>query len=158
MTARVYVASSWRNGLYTGVTTIVRAAGLEVLDWRNPRPGEHGFSWNEIDPTWARVSTDPHDTTETQPRSPELYVEMLRHSRAVEAFASDRSFMEQATHCVLLLPCGRSAHLEAGWFIGTGKPCAVYVPEPVEPELMYLLADKVCTTMLEVLEFLGVGD
>jgi hypothetical protein len=49
--------------------------------------------------------------------------------------------MKWADAFVLLLPSGRSAHLEAGWAIGAGKPtCIVLHEEKFEPELMYLLA------------------
>ena len=34
---------------------------------------------------------------------------------------------------------GRSAHTEAGWMAGSGKKVIVYIPEMVEPELMYKL-------------------
>ena len=36
--------------------------------------------------------------------------------------------------CVLVLPSGRSAHLEAGWAAGAGKRVVVYVPEPAPGE------------------------
>jgi nucleoside 2-deoxyribosyltransferase len=44
--------------------------------------------------------------------------------------------MEWADACVLVLPCGRSAHLEAGWFAGKGKPVFVLTFDGEEPELM----------------------
>lgn len=36
--------------------------------------------------------------------------------------------MKWADTCVLALPCGRSAHLEAGWMSGAGKKLIVYMP------------------------------
>ena len=53
---------------------------------------------------------------------------------------------------VLVLPCGRSAHTEAGWFAGAGKKVLVYIPVKQEPELMYKLFDGVCCSMEELLE------
>ena len=44
---------------------------------------------------------------------------------------------------MLVLPCGRSAHTEAGWMAGAGKRVIAYIPEMVEPELMYKLFDRV---------------
>ena len=41
-----------------------------------------------------------------------------------------------ADTCVLVLPCGRSAHAEEGWFAGKGLKTVVYIPEKQEPELM----------------------
>lgn len=44
---------------------------------------------------------------------------------------------------MLVLPCGRSAHTEAGWMAGRGKKVVVYIPKMEEPELMYKLFDRV---------------
>lgn len=52
-----------------------------------------------------------------------------------------------ADTCVLVLPCGRSAHTEAGWMKGAEKKVIVYIPEMVEPELMYKLFDEVVDCM-----------
>ena len=38
-----------------------------------------------------------------------------------------------------MLPCGRSAHTEAGWMAGAGKKVIAYNPEKEDPELMYKL-------------------
>jgi nucleoside 2-deoxyribosyltransferase len=47
--------------------------------------------------------------------------------------------LEDCDACVLVMPCGRSAHLEAGFAIGAGKPTAILISEG-EPELMYKMA------------------
>ena len=59
-----------------------------------------------------------------------------------------------ADTCVLVLPCGRSAHAEAGWFAGRGLKTVVYIPEKQEPELMYKIFDKVVGSMDDLLEAL----
>ena len=46
---------------------------------------------------------------------------------------------------------------EAGWACGAGKPTSIFIPERIEPELMYLLAGIPCTTIAEVLHFHGGG-
>lgn len=61
---------------------------------------------------------------------------------------------------MLVLPSGMSAHLEAGWCAGKGKPVAIYVPEFKEAELMYKLFDEeeatpLFETLEEVLAWLG---
>jgi hypothetical protein len=123
----IYVASSWRNAYQQNVVAQLRAQGHAVYDFRNPKPGEDGFHWSEIDPTWRTWT-------------PEAYRRCLCHPIATAGFNSDYAAMEWADMCVLVLPSGRSAHLEAGWFMGRKKPVIVFVPEAVEPELMYLLA------------------
>ena len=56
-----------------------------------------------------------------------------------------------ADTCVLVLPCSRSAHTEAGWFAGRGLKTIVYMPEKQEPELMYKLFDGVVGDINELL-------
>ena len=54
----------------------------------------------------------------------------------------------------MVLPCGRSAHTEAGWMKGAGKRVIVYIPEMQEAELMYKLFDLVSGNLEEVNEYL----
>ena len=71
---------------------------------------------------------------------------MLRdwtHPLAERQFAADLVALQQADICVLVIPCGRSAHTEVGWMAGKGKRVIVYIPEMVEPELMYKLFEDV---------------
>jgi hypothetical protein len=144
---RIYVASSWRNEYQDIVVATLRAAHHEVYDFKHPKLGDEGFAWAKIDPAWKEWSFD-------------AYRKALAHPIARAGFMLDRDAMSWAEACVLVLPCGRSAHLEAGWMIGQGKPVIVYIPEPehVEPELMYLLGgDCLRSTLHGVLAALKVG-
>lgn len=78
------------------------------------------------------------------------------HERAVRGFNTDFEAMKTADACVLVMPCGRSAHLEAGWFIGQHKPTVILIPEDTafEPELMYAMAYAVCGTVPDVIDAL----
>ena len=60
-----------------------------------------------------------------------------------------------ADTCVLVLPCDRSAHTEAGWMAGKGKKVIVYIPEMVEPELMYKLFDEVVGSLDDLVRCLS---
>lgn len=137
----VYVASSWRNEQYPEVVKRLRDAGFNVYDFRNPPSGDHGFWWDSIDPQYM-------DWT------PYKYKEMLMHPKAMKQFDNDIKAMKSCDVCVLVLPCGRSAHTEAGWFAGQGKKVLAYIPEKQEPELMYKLFDGVCCSMDELIEAL----
>jgi hypothetical protein len=55
---------------------------------------------------------------------------------------------------VLVLPCGRSAHLEAGWAKGAGKRLVILLDEQNEPELMYRFADAICLDLDELMRSL----
>ena len=132
---RIYVASSWRNDVQPYAVELFRSRGNEVYDFKNPRPGDNGFHWSEIDPAWLGWN-------------PEVYRDLLRHPIARAGFESDFDAMKWADTFVLLLPCGRSAHLEAGWTIGAGKPTLIVLHEDkFEPELMYLLAAEIVTNL-----------
>lgn len=83
------------------------------------------------------------------------YLAMVNHPRAVEGFTADFSAMQKADAFVLVLPCGKSAHLELGWAVGAGKRTAILLEDPVEPELMYRMVDLMTTDITELLGWLG---
>ena len=138
----IYVASSWRNEYYPEVVVKLREVGFDVYDFRNPPFGDPGLKWGSIDPDFM-------DWTPSQ------YRNMLRHPKAERQFHNDIEAMEACDACVLVLPCGRSAHTEAGWFAGKGKRVFAYIPEKQEPELMYKLFDEVCCSVKELIEALN---
>ena len=144
---RVYVASSWRNVAQPTIVEMIRKAGHEVYDVRNPhQTGRErgrmgvGFSWSEIDPT-------------PRPWLGERTKAVLEHPIALDGFGSDFDAMHWADVVVMVQPCGVSAALELGWAAGNDKMTAVLLASG-EPELMLLMADLLTTDMAEVLEFL----
>lgn len=140
--ARIYVASSWRNQQQPRVVDTLRAVGHHVYDFRNPPHGQGGFSWSDVDPEWKSWSAnDVRDKLQNNPI-------------AAHGFLTDLRGMTWADTCVLLLPCGRSAHLEAGWFAGAGKRCVILTKDGEEPELMSLLATDICVSLDEVVQVL----
>lgn len=126
---KIYLASSWRNTYQPDVLDALRASGFEVYDFRNPKPGNTGFSWRKVDP-------DLHSNL-----NPLRMQTVLAHPVSQAGFDLDIAAMRWADACVLLLPCGMSAHLEAGWFAGAGKPVFVLAQEIREPKLMYKCFD-----------------
>ncbi len=139
MKHHIYVASSWRNEYYPKVVEALRKAGHDVYDFRNPPSGDEGFKWNSIDEGYMEWS-------------PQEYREQLQHPKAVRQFHNDIVAMQGCDTCVLVLPSGRSAHTEAGWFAGSGKRVFVYIPTKQEPELMYKLFSAVCCSLEELIK------
>lgn len=137
----VYVASSWRNKYQPDVVTFIEEAGHQVYDFRNP-PNGTGFGWRQLDPNWESWTTQE-------------YIAALQHPVAKAGFRSDFDAMMWADACVLVLPAGRSASIEAGWCRGAGKRLFVYQPEPCEPELMYLMANAVVGDLTSLVALLG---
>lgn len=86
------------------------------------------------------------------------YLRMIEHPRAVEGFEADFAAMQRADTFVLVLPCGKSAHLELGWAVGAGKRTAILLEDPTEPELMYRMVDHLARDVDDLLGWLGVKD
>jgi len=136
---KIYLASSWRNELQPTILQILQGAGHEVYDFKNPPGGiPNGFRWSEIDPGWKDWSAAD-------------YRKNLQSPLAQQGFNSDFAGMKWADVGVLLLPCGRSAHLEIGWMAGAGKRTIVLTRDGEEPELMALLCAEICVSVHEVL-------
>lgn len=142
--SRIYLASSWRNEQQPEVVNRLRSAGHEVYDFRNPSDDRRreiqgdssgGFRWSDIDPAWEQWS-------------PWAFRQALDTDTAALGFANDWRGMTWADTGILLLPSGRSAHIEAGYFVGhPNKSLHILVPELPEPELMYKMADGVHLTI-----------
>ncbi|TMJ00775.1 MAG: hypothetical protein E6G97_17740 [Alphaproteobacteria bacterium] len=137
----IYVASSWRNGYHEGVVQALRDQGLSVYDFRHPDENDPGFSWRDIAAEWKDWC-------------PAEWREGLKHPIAQAGFTSDKNALDKADCVVLVLPCGRSAHLEAGYAAGLNKPVFTLALDQCEPELMVLLlgpADNLCTSLDELI-------
>ena len=82
------------------------------------------------------------------------YKAALKSAPANLGFNLDFDAMQWADTCVLVLPCGRSAHLEAGWFVGCGLNVHILSLEMMEPELMYKMVTGIYGDVVELLEAL----
>jgi hypothetical protein len=127
MKIRIYVASSWRNTYQPSIVELLRQDGHEVYDFKAPLPGDDGFHWSEIDPNWKSWT-------------PEAYASALESPLAERGFLSDMTALENADLCVLVMPSGRSASFEYGYWRGRMQRHGIlHIPsgEPFEPELMF---------------------
>lgn len=139
--SRIYLASSWKNQSQFYMVNWLRKRGHQVYDFTDRgctlAPGLQecrGFSWGDIGA--------PNDLKKWPFES--FIRAITSDPLAAAGYLSDLRHMEWADTCLLLLPCGRSAHLEAGYMKGRGKRVIIHSPNEesfTEPELMYLLAD-----------------
>lgn len=141
---KIYVASSWRNLEQPAVVHALRKTGHLVYDFRNPHPKNDGFRWTEIDPAW-------------QAWPGYAFRAALEHPVAREGFRLDMEALEAAEVTVLVLPCGRSAHLELGYARGLGQRTAVLLGGSWEPELMYRMVDRVVDRIEDLLLWFEEG-
>ena len=140
-TPYVYVASSWRCDRHPVVVAALRAVGIDCYDFKNDEGAQ--FHWSEVG-----VNSEVENVAD--------YRAALGMDRAVAGFNSDFNALKRASHCLLVLPCGRSAHLELGWAVGAGTPTAILL-EPnllvTPPELMYKMVDHLFTGLPQVMDW-----
>lgn len=158
----VYVASSWRNPMQPGVCAALRSAGIEHYDFKNPPHGKGGFHWSEVMPSYRKVDVGL-GLVQEQLAEEQEYLTALQHPVAQHGFDSDMDALNKADAVVLILPCGRSAHLELGYAVGAGKATAILLDGDlnggmVTPELMYKMVDHVSPSLFDLLGWLGVED
>ena len=127
---KIYVASSWRNKYQPDLIKELKEHGYDVYDFRNPKEGDNGFHWSEIDPNWNNWTRQD-------------YKEALNHPLATSGFESDYQAMLQCDIFIGVMPFGISASLEMGWAAGEEKITILYIPELIKPELMVNLFDYI---------------
>ena len=139
---KIYVASSWRNENQPAVVKRLRLDGHEVYDFRNSQqvgaPSDNGFRWEHIDANWNEWSVPQ-------------FIDAMDHPMALEAFEKDMRALISAELLVLVMPCGRSAHLEMGYAVGSGIPTVILLSDG-EPELMYKMASAFAYELDELVQ------
>lgn len=141
---KIYVASSWRNLLQPGIVASLRSLGYEVYDFRNPGKEQTGFNWREIDPNWSNWNQYE-------------WRKALNHPVARRGYESDYNALINCDAVVMVLPCGKSAHMEAAFMAAKGKPVLTLALDKTEPELMQLLlgpSHHICCDMNELFDML----
>lgn len=142
VTHKIYVASSWHNKQQQHIVSLLKDNGHDVYDFHNPRPGNKGFAWQEISKEWQQWDVGK-------------YKDALWHPLSEEHFRFDIEALNWADVTILLLPSGRSAHTEAAWHRGRGKPVIIHMPELCEPELMYKMFNVITEADDELVEVLN---
>ena len=135
----IYVIGSLRNPRITEVGNALRAAGYDTFeDWH--------AGGKEADDEWQRYEKE-------RGRG---YKEALAGYHAQNIFHFDLHHLNRSHAAVLVMPAGRSAHLELGYIIGQGKPGYVlFDEEPERFDVMYNFATEVCFSAEELLSALG---
>lgn len=123
----IYLIGSLRNPAVPKLAAELRAQGHEVFDdWYAAGP--------EADDYWQRYEQERGNS----------YPEALAGYAANHVFGYDRDHLNRATVGVLLLPAGKSGHLEFGYLIGQGKPGYILMDkEPERWDVMYKFATDV---------------
>lgn len=129
----IYLIGSLRNPRVPVVASHLRSLGYDVFDdWYAAGP--------EADDIWQKYEQ------ETRARS---LPEALDGYHAQHTWSFDKHHLNRCQIGVLLMPCGKSGHLELGYLIGQGKPGFILVEsgEPERWDVMYAFARAVTFTL-----------
>ena len=134
----IYLIGSLRNPQVPIVAKALRLGGHEVFDdWYAAGP--------EADDYWQKYEEARGHTFQSA----------LRGHSAQHVFQFDRQHLGRMEVGVLLLPAGKSGHLELGYMIGQGKKGYILLDKPPERfDVMYAFADGVCESVEELIKLL----
>ncbi len=136
----IYLASSWKNKqLVKDWADVLRRRGYEVDAFCDAKSGRFVFPASE--------NADLLDLDA---------INFLSFERSQKAFAEDKKWLDWANVCLLILPAGNSAHLEAGYAKGQGKKLVIWRDTfpPGEFDVMYGFADLITSDVQAVMSFL----
>jgi hypothetical protein len=122
---KIYLIGSLRNERVPLVSAELRRSGHAVFDdWFAAGP--------EADDCWQRYETQRGRT----------YSEALAAPHAQDVFDFDKRHLDAQDTAVLLMPAGKSGHLELGYMIGCGKQGFILIegPMPERYDVMYNFA------------------
>lgn len=129
---KVYVIGSLRNPAIPQIARYLREAlNCEVFDdWYAAGP--------EADDYWQAYEKERGRT----------YAESMQGYAAPHVANFDKKHLDECTDAVLVLPAGKSGHLELGYCIGSGKRGFILLEEDVERwDVMYHFATAICPTV-----------
>ena len=134
----IYLIGSLRNPEIPKVDSALRADGHTVFSsWFAAGP--------EADDYWQKYEKGRGLT----------YREALVDYAAQHVFNFDKHHLERADAVVLVLPAGKSGHLELGWALGRGKKGYILMTqEPERWDVMLAFSDGVVESVEELKEVL----
>lgn len=139
---KIYTASSWRNKKYRTVLDALEVTGHQVYDFQNDGSA---FDWHDVDPSWDSQEDGLMVSVND-------FMISLNHDLSIRAFNHDFGALEEADLLILVTPCGKSAHLEAGYAAGMGTPVWILLEDPMRPELTYKVADYMTANLSAIVD------
>jgi len=132
----VYIIGSLANKQIPEIAKIVRSAGFDTYDewWC---PGEFA------DKNWQAYSQFNGLT----------YEQALNSWHARQVFEIDKFHLDRCDAAILVLPAGKSGHLELGYIKGSKKPAYILLDaEPERYDIMYKFADMVTADLDNIIK------
>ena len=133
---KLYIGGSLRNPAVLTIAQAVKESGIEVFaDWACAGP--------HADDAWRDYEKAMGYT----------YIEALCRPAARNVFDFDKRHLDASDAFLLVLPSGRSAHMELGYMVGKGKRTCVLIDDPDRWDVMYQFADLVTDSPERALEW-----
>lgn len=132
---KIYIASSWKNqNAVLALAEYLKSYGFEVDAFCRTTDKRFAFHWSEfVDDEIELLNYDA--------------ISFINDARVQRAFQEDKSWLDWAGTVIMLMPCGKSSHLEAGYAKGQGKRLYIYGDFPKgEFDVMYGFADGLFRT------------
>lgn len=130
---KLYLIGSLRNPEVPAVAADLRKLDIEVFD------------------DWYAAGPDADDRWRDYERARgRTYLQALKGHAAFNVFSFDHLHLSRADAALLVLPAGKSAHLELGWMLGRGKTGYVLLDDPERWDVMYKFATKVFASREEM--------
>ena len=135
----IYLASSWKNEvIIKDLASLIRLWGHKVDCFCDDSTGRYVFHFSEVG-----------DVKEIDA------ISFLQDKRSQRAFHEDKKMIDWADVVIMVLPCGKSSHLEAGYAVGAGKGLFILGDFPKgEFDVMYGFADKLVREPMELKKLL----
>jgi nucleoside 2-deoxyribosyltransferase len=141
MSKSIYLIGSLRNARVPAIATLLRDDySFDVFDdWYG--------AGHEADDMWQKYE-------DARGRN---YREALAGHAAQHIFNFDRTHIQRCDAVMLVLPAGKSGHLEFGFARGLGKPGVILLDdgEPERFDVMYNFANLVTSEVEEAAEFVA---
>lgn len=134
----VYIMGSLKNPEIPNIGNELRKLGFDAFDdWFSPGP--------EADDFWRNYEKSKGST----------YGEALQGWAGKHIFEFDKYHLDRCDIGVLVMPAGKSCHMELGYLIGSGKKCYIlFDKEPERWDVMYIFCmsngGKVCFSLDEL--------
>lgn len=134
---KIYLIGSLRNPAIPRLSLALRDRGFDVFDdWYGAGP-EADDKWKEYEQARGRS-----------------YQEALYGHAATHIWHFDKHHLESSDFGVLVLPAGKSGHIELGYMAGQGKPTYVLLEDGQDERwnVMYRFATALCSNVDELLD------
>lgn len=134
----IYLIGSLKNAQISYLAKEIRELGFEVFDdWFSPGP--------RADDHWRDYEIARGHT----------YKQALQGWAGKHIFEFDKFHIDRSDIGILVMPAGKSGHLELGYMIGQGKLCYIlFDQEPERYDVMYQFAKDVFFDKQELFDIL----